>query len=177
MHTQAFARFSVADPTVGQDRPESFGQVEGRIASLTRVGQASQGEDRDIVGRNHIGRESGTPHLGERCVIKDVGRDAGEARVQRQHRRPRHAVLTSGRSRSLQTGGPQILSPIESVGSQPKPHDRRMVELHNGFDGTFVHGASVCVEQKARCLNGLVDRRGRGLSVKRGGVSASNQLR
>ena len=89
------------------------GDALGPQTALGVVGIPPQREQREVGLGNDVGAVARPPELDERGILPCRRLNAGDPRVQREQRRPRHAVLQAGPRRPPQRHRPRRHSLVE----------------------------------------------------------------
>jgi hypothetical protein len=93
IHAETVSGLGVGEPSTIEEGIQSIGGFLGEPATLGIVRKPAEREDRTIIRRDDVGVVPWPPHLDQGGIFPGIGPHPFDARMERQERRARHAVL------------------------------------------------------------------------------------
>ncbi len=132
MHAHQLSGLAVTHPPAGQGGRELLGGSDGPLAPLGVVRQDAQGKDREVGLGDDEHAVTRTPYLDKRRILPCGGAGALDARMDRQQRGPRHAVLQPRPRGSPQRGRSRGQPLVERADASSERQDLRPRQLEPG---------------------------------------------
>ena len=144
-------RLAVGHPPASQQGLHALGRVLGEPAAFAGVREPAEREHASIPGRDHERAEAGTPQLHEGWILPRRRAGPIDTRMDREQRRPGHAVLEPGPGGAPQRVGAGREPLDERADSLAVREDLRPGDLERvGGHGIAVGRSSVGHEQRHR---------------------------
>jgi len=123
------ARLAVRHRPAGEEGLQPAGDVLSSAAARGIAWEPPKPEDREILGGDDVGAEPGPPQLHERRILPRVRTGRLDAGMDREDRRPRHAVLQARPRRAPERPGARRQPLVKSAGGPSEPQDLLAREL------------------------------------------------
>jgi len=131
-HAQPAPGFAVRHPAAVQEGIEPAGEIVGAATAQVVVGEATEGEDGQVLRGDDVRAEPRTPELGERRIRPGVRCRPVDAGVDREDGGPRHTVLQARPGGAPERRGARRQPLVQRPDAPSVPEDLFTGELEPG---------------------------------------------